>query len=138
MSQPQPQSQQQPQPQRLFRSDAWQQALQQAWQDARSAYQQQDYQQCLRQLELVHILGQQQFWPHLHSHWWMLKAGWRLKDWREVRGQWLRLLLTPLGHLSGRLPLGNNGRARVHPLQPQPLPADIQALIQRSAAGSEA
>lgn len=122
-------------PQPDFRAKAWQQALQQAWQDARSAYLQQDYQRCLQQLELVHILGQPQFWPHLCSHWWMLRCGWQLKDWREVRGQWLRLLLTPLGHLSGRLPLGNSGRAHVHPLRPQPLPA---AVLQLAAQGSQA
>ena len=39
----------------------------------------------------------------------MLGLAWRTRDWSEVAGQVLRLALVPLGHLSGRLPLGNPG-----------------------------
>ncbi|WP_269533538.1 DUF3703 domain-containing protein [Chitinimonas sp. BJYL2] len=71
-------------------------------------------------LEQAHIVGQPVFRQHWLSHWWMLKAGWHLGDSREVAGQLLRLALTPLGHLTGRLPAGNTGRARVNPFKPMP------------------
>ncbi|MFD2377205.1 DUF3703 domain-containing protein [Ottowia pentelensis] len=42
----------------------------------------------------------------------------RTRDWPEVAGQLLRLALVPLGHLSGRLPIGNPGRATVSAFEP--------------------
>ena len=102
-----------------------QQAFGTVLQSAMQQYQRRQYQACLRLLEGAHIIGQPHFALHLLSHWWMLKAALRLRDWVEVRGQCWRLLLTPLGHLSGRLPPGNTGRARVSAFQPMPLPDDL-------------
>ena len=45
----------------------------------------------------------------------MLALAARERDVRETAGQLFRILLVPLGHLSGRLPLGNPGRARACP-----------------------
>lgn len=100
---------------------------------ARRAYRQRDYQQALLLLETVHVLGQTHFWRHLQSHGWMLKAGWRAQDLTEVGGQLWRLLLTPLGHLTNRLPLGNTGRARVSAFAPMPLsPALRQQMAEQA------
>jgi hypothetical protein len=102
-----------------------QQAFGQALSNAQRAYHRAEYDRCLQLLERAHIIGQPRFLWHLSSHWWMLKAALRLGDWLEVAGQGWRLLLTPLGHLSGRLPLGNTGRARVPAFQPMPFPDDL-------------
>jgi hypothetical protein len=80
-------------------------------------------------LERAHILGQQQFMLHLQSHWLMLKLAVDQSDWAEIRGQVLRLLLTPIGHLTGRLPVGNPGSSRYPVLEAQPVPDDLQALL---------
>mgnify|MGYP002481263102 CR=1 FL=1 len=101
------------------------QAFHTVLQSALQLYQLRQYQGCLSLLERAHIIGQPRFALHLLSHWWMLKAALCLRDWPEVRGQCWRLLLTPFGHLSGRLPLGNTGRARVSAFQPMPLPDDL-------------
>lgn len=96
-------------------------------QSALQLYRLRQYQGCLSLLERAHIIGQPRFALHLLSHWWMLNAALCLRDWLEVRGQCWRLLLTPFGHFSGRLPLGNTGRARGATFQPMPLPDDLPA-----------
>ena len=105
------------------------QLYQQYLRAACQAYQQQDYQQALLLLESAHVLGQSALWLHLKSHYWMLKAGWRARDWSEIRGQLWRLLLTPLGHLFDRLPLGNTGRARVSAFAPMAVSAELQQQL---------
>jgi len=83
-------------------------------------------------LERAHILGQQHFISHMQSHWQMLKLAADQTNWTEIRGQLLRLLLTPIGHLAGRLPTGNPGSSRYPALQALPVPDDLQALLSRS------
>ena len=61
--------------------------------------------EALAQLERAHVLGQRDFGRHWRVHVTMLRAAWALRDVGELRGQWLRLSLVPLGHLFGRLPL---------------------------------
>jgi len=80
-------------------------------------------------LERAHVLGQNNLVPHLHVHLRMLHIGVASRDWREVRGQVLRILLVPLGHLSGRLPRGNTGGASVSAVAPMPIPGDIERLL---------
>lgn len=77
----------------------------------------------------AHILGQQDLGRHAQAHWHMLRAALALRDGRELAGQLLRLLLVPLGHLSGRLPRGNPGTADVSAFAPQPIPPRLQWLI---------
>lgn len=79
--------------------------------------------------ERAHIVGQQQFILHMHSHWFMLKLASEQVDWTEIRGQLLRLIMTPIGHLTGRLPLGNPGSSRYPLLEAQPVPDDLKALL---------
>lgn len=80
-------------------------------------------------LERVHIVAQPFFGPHLASHWQMLAFAFAVRDWREAAGQLLRLALVPLASLTGRLPVGNTGRARVSAFRPMPIAPDLKALI---------
>ena len=80
-------------------------------------------------MERAHILGQHHFVLHLQSHWLMLKLAADQTNWTEIRGQVLRLLLTPVGHLTGRLPSGNPGSSRYSALRPHPIPDDLQHLL---------
>lgn len=108
---------------------AVEQAYQVEVQHALKARRQQNWSEAWSHLERAHILGQQQFIPHLQSHWLMLKLAVDQSDWTEIRGQLLRLLLTPIGHLTGRLPLGNPGSSRYPVLQALPVPDDLQSLL---------
>lgn len=81
-------------------------------------------------LERAHVLGQRDFALHWRAHGMMLRAAWDLADAREVRGQMLRLALTPLGHLVDRLPRGNTGRANVSAFAPMPVPPDLGQLLE--------
>ena len=83
----------------------------------------------LAQLERAHVLGQRDFGRHWRVHVTMLRAAWALRDGRELRGQMLRLSLVPLGHLFGRLPLGNTGRSNVSAFAPMDVPADLKRLL---------
>ncbi len=84
-------------------------------------------------LEAAHIVAQPWFAPHLGSHWRMLGFAISLGDGREAVGQLFRLALVPLGSLSGRLPQGNSGRARISAFAPMPLPDELAARIERWA-----
>ena len=77
-----------------------------------------DVAQAWHLLEAMHVLGQTRLLPHARSHWAMLGLAWRTRDSAELSGQFLRLLLVSLGHLLGRLPLGNTGRANIGAFQP--------------------
>jgi hypothetical protein len=84
-------------------------------------------------LEAAHVFGQNRLRPHLDTHVRMLALAWVTRDGREVLGQLLRLLLVPLGHLTGRLPLGNAGRSNISAFQSMPISEDIAALIAQVA-----
>ena len=62
----------------------------------------------------------------------LLTAQQRRRDWPEAVGQLLRLALVPLGHLSGRLPLGNPGRSTVSAFEPLPVRSELAELIARA------
>ena len=80
-------------------------------------------------LERAHVLGQFWPWPHVRIHWEMLRYGWEQGDFTEVAGQLIRLAIAYKGSTSGRIPVGNNGRARVPLSARAPLPPDIAALL---------
>ncbi|WP_374525203.1 DUF3703 domain-containing protein [Sphingopyxis sp.] len=94
-----------------------------------------DEQSAWQALEWEHILSQPFTGAHFASHWHMLQYAIELRDWREATGQAMRLLLVPLGSLTGRLPAGNSGRARVSAFEPMPIPPELHTLIE--AAGRE-
>jgi hypothetical protein len=82
-----------------------------------------------RYLEHAHILSQQILRLHLHAHAVMLIFAISRREWREARGQVLRLVLAPLGALLGRIPLGNTGRASVSAFVPMPIPEELRHVL---------
>lgn len=80
-------------------------------------------------LERADVLGQRDVGTHFRVHFRMLDVAMRDRDWREVRGQVLRIILVPLGHLVGRLPFGNTGGANVSAFEPMRVPPDLKRLL---------
>ncbi|MCG8393716.1 MAG: DUF3703 domain-containing protein [Pseudomonadales bacterium] len=97
---------------------------------ARDAYRAGQWQRAFALLEQAHILGQRRVGMHVLSHWWMLKVGWRTRNWTEVRGQLLRL---PAALLLSRLwvPEGNTGGANVSPVKPMPIPDNLLTVMEK-------
>ncbi|MDP2018436.1 DUF3703 domain-containing protein [Hydrogenophaga sp.] len=83
-------------------------------------------------LEAAHVVGQLHVKPHLQTLAQMLRLSLRTRDWSEAVGQVMRLALVPLGHLSGRLPLGNPGRSTVSAFEPLPVRPELAELIARA------
>ena len=83
-------------------------------------------------LEAAHVLGQASLPLHWRSHTAMLRYALALRDARETAGQLLRLAMVPAGHLLGRLPRGNIGRAHVPALRHMAPPAEVAALIEQA------
>lgn len=92
---------------------------------ARIAYAGGDLSASFNRLERAHILGQRALWPHIVTHWWMLKVGVRRSDTREIRGQITRMIAAVFGYVFGWVPLGNTGGANVSPLKPMPVPSEF-------------
>jgi len=88
-----------------------------------------DLAQAWHLLEALHVLGQTRLVPHAQTHGLMLSLAWRTRNLGEMNGQLLRLLLVPLGHLLGRLPLGNTGRSHVGAFRSMPVAPDLLATI---------
>lgn len=80
-------------------------------------------------LMAAHVVGQHHMLTHFDSHRRMLFLALQQRDWPEVRGQLLRLLLLPLGHLVNRVPLGNIGRSSAGLTQRMEPPEPVQQLI---------
>lgn len=80
-------------------------------------------------LEAAHVVGQTRFGPHLHVHCLMLALAWEKRIPKEVLGQLFRIALVPLGHLLGRLPLGNSGRAEISAFQAMEPSAELLQII---------
>lgn len=80
-------------------------------------------------LERAHVLGQSITMEHTRVHWLMLKIGWQKRDFREIFGQFLRIIgaasKTPLGIY----PTGNTGGANVWFFKPLPVPNDLEKII---------
>lgn len=83
-------------------------------------------------LEAAHVLGQDTLALHWRSHTALLRHAVQTRDLRESAGQMLRLALVPLGHLTGRLPAGNIGRARISAFAPMEPPAAVAALVEQA------
>lgn len=83
-------------------------------------------------LERAHVLSQPILRPHLRVHRAMLELAIETGNAREMAGQAVRLVLAPLGHLTGRIPWGNSGRANVSAFEPAPLADDVAALYRKA------
>ncbi len=80
-------------------------------------------------LERGHILSQRRLSLHLHSHGVMLRYALARGEWGEVVGQVIRLVLAPLGTITGRIPRGNTGRSNVSAFEPMAVPHDIAIIL---------
>lgn len=83
-----------------------------------------------RALERAHIVSQPHLGPHCDNHRAMLGFAVALRDWREMTGQVVRLILAPLGALTGRIPVGNTGRSNVSAFQPMAIPDDLYRAME--------
>jgi len=103
-------------------------ALRQAFAEAEMALGRGEPNAALSWLERAHILGQRLSLPHARAHWLMLRAGWQLRDWREMAGQLPRILAALLFSRVW-VPLGNSGRARVSAFRPMPICEELKRLL---------
>lgn len=81
------------------------------------------------QLERAHVLGQRYVWPHVVSHWLMLRVEVARRAPVAAVGQVARIALGVVGSAVGVLPSGNTGGSNVSMFQPMPIPAELQALM---------
>jgi len=77
----------------------------------------------------AHVVGQHDVGLHFDSHRRMLELAQEARDWREVAGQLLRIGLLPIGHLLGKIPRGNIGRATVGLMHAMEPPEAVQRLV---------
>lgn len=82
-----------------------------------------------RALERAHILSQPVLSIHLATHFEMLKHACHTRSGREIAGQLARLVLAPFRLLSGRVPIGNTGRANVSAFKAMPIPDDLRTIL---------
>ena len=83
-------------------------------------------------LEAAHVVGQTRIRPHLQVHFLMLGLALETRVTSEVFGQLFRLVLVPLGHAFGRLPIGNSGRSNVSAFKPMPPSPEVLQTISES------
>jgi Protein of unknown function (DUF3703) len=83
-------------------------------------------------LSAAHVAGQTVLALHISTHLAMLSLAWREKRWAESWGQLMRLILVPLGHALGTLPLGNPGTANVSAFKALPVAHELQMKIQNA------
>jgi hypothetical protein len=95
---------------------------------ARLALRGRQFDLCFVHLERAHVLAQRMTLRHTYVHGWMLVAGMRRGDFREVIGQVPRMIASLL---FSRLwvPRGNTGRSRVSAFEPMPVPDDLRPLV---------
>ncbi len=92
-----------------------------------------DHQASFHHLGRAHVLSQSSPSNHLFIHWLMFRYAIGRKDYKEILGQVLRLLVTIPGHLLGRVPVGNIGWSTVGLIEHLPLPEDLKEVINKHA-----
>lgn len=85
-------------------------------------------------LERAHILGQSFSIEHARTHWWMLRVGWRRRDFIEIAGQIPRIVGSLLFSRIW-VPSGNTGSAHVPSFKSMPIPTDLQTLLDKYGRG---
>lgn len=88
-------------------------------------------------LERAHILGQRYLLPHLRTHWLLFAVASQRVDTREMVGQIVRLAAVVPGYLTGWVPKGNTGSAKVSALLPMPPPTDLVPLVATHNVGRD-
>ncbi|KHK93397.1 DUF3703 domain-containing protein [Novosphingobium malaysiense] len=110
----------------VFRKDAF---LTEEYLSVAKAAEEQSFEEAWHHLERAHVVAQDRFGPHCVAHWRMLRLAWRVRDWREVRGQMFRLALAPLGNAIGKLPVGNSGRSNVSAFAEMEIEPEIRRVL---------
>lgn len=80
-------------------------------------------------LERAHVIGQQHVWPHVLSHWLMLRIELQRGRAAAAFGQLLRIALGALGSALDLVPTGNPGGSDIGMFKRMPIPSDLQAAI---------
>jgi len=80
-------------------------------------------------LERAHVLGQTFTLSHTRVHWRMLKLALKMNSPREIWGQIVRIIGASTKTPLGIYPTGNTGGSNVWFFQRQPIPKDLQAII---------
>jgi hypothetical protein len=80
-------------------------------------------------LERAHVLGQAHVWPHVLSHWLMLRVAFQRAQWAAVLGQAVRIGLGAAGSAVGVVPTGNTGGSDIGMFRRLPVAPELQVLI---------
>lgn len=88
-----------------------------------------DVGQSWHRLQRIHIVSQHNIYYHVWSHFIMLRYAIQIRSVKEVFGQMIRLMLAPLGNLTGRIPFGNRGTSDVSPFLIETIPNDLKEFI---------
>jgi hypothetical protein len=107
-------------------------AFEHEWRQAQQACRAADFSRATHHLQRAHILGQGVTALHVRSHLELLRMGWLRHDWKEVAGQVSRIAAAILFTCLW-VPEGNPGTSNVSAFQRYPVPADLKAILQRSA-----
>ena len=91
----------------------------------------------MRHLERAHVIGQLQVWPHVLSHWLMLKIELRRGRPLAVLGQLVRIVLGALGSAVNVVPTGNTGGSDISMFKRLPVPPELQAEIDAAQRKAE-
>ncbi len=83
-------------------------------------------------LQRIHIVSQYNIYDHVWSHFIMLRYAIKIRSVKEVFGQVIRLVLAPMGHLTGRIPFGNRGTSDINPFVKEHMPDDIIELLKEN------
>jgi len=85
-----------------------------------------------KHLENAHVLGQHSTWLHTKAHLLMLYWAIKNKDFREARGQLLRIVGAATKTVFGLVPEGNTGGSNVSPFTPMPIPQALAVKIHKA------
>lgn len=80
-----------------------------------------------RHLERAHVLAQPDAIIHIGSHLAMFRRGVIERDATEIVGQVVRTLLAGPASVTGRIPTGNDGRARTPLSERRAIPVDLES-----------
>ena len=96
-----------------------------------------DLPQAFHHFERAHVLGQSSTYEHTRINWRMLKLGWKMRNFREVFGQIIRIVGASTKTTLGIYPTGNTGGANVWFFKPMPIPADLWQIINKAKIDQE-
>ena len=81
-------------------------------------------------LENAHILGQKHLYRHTLSHYWMLIHGVKARNFKEIIGQFTRILVSIL-FTNVWVPKGNTGGSNISPIKRIPIRKELQKYFSK-------